>query len=137
MQMQVGPFRFDVAAGTEYSELRRHARRRWAARERFGQPPALEDLGRDAETLTVRGTIWVQSATDLTALAALKTAAGLDAEADPPDPLPVYLGGGPGASGVFLGQWVVTRLAETERTLRADGTPTRVDFTVTLREAAA
>ena len=43
MQMQIGPFRFDVATGTEYAELKRHARRRWLARERFGQPPALED----------------------------------------------------------------------------------------------
>ena len=91
MQMQIGPFRFDVATGTEYAELKRHARRRWLARERFGQPPALEDLGRDAETITVRGTVWVRAAADL---------------------------------------------AETERTLRADGAPTRVDFTVTLQEAA-
>ena len=136
MQMQIGPFRFDIAAGTEYTELRRHARRRWLARERVGQPPALEDLGRDAETITVRGTVWIRTATDLTALAALKAAAGLDPEGAPPAPLPAYLGGGPGASGVFLGPWAVTRLAETERALRADGAPTRVDFTVTLQEAS-
>ena len=70
MQMQIGPFRFDIAAGTEYTELRRHARRRWTARDRFGQPPALEDLGRDAETLTVRGTVWIRTAAVSTALAA-------------------------------------------------------------------
>lgn len=136
MQMQIGPFRFDVATGTEYAELKRHARRRWLARERFGQPPALKDLGRDAETITVRGTVWVRAAADLAALAALRTAAGVDPDGAAPEPLPVYLGGGPGASGVFLGAWAVTRLAETERTLRADGAPTRVDFTVTLQEAA-
>ena len=136
MQMQIGTFVFDVAAGTEYAELRRYARRRWTARERFGQPPTLEDLGRDAETLTVRGTVWVRTAADLAAFAALRAAAGLDPEGDPPAPLPVYLGGGPGASGAFLGDWAVTRLGETERALRADGAPTRVDFTVTLQEAA-
>ncbi len=79
---------------------------------------------------------WVRAAADLAALAALRTAAGVDPDGAAPEPLPVYLGGGPGASGVFLGAWAVTRLAETERTLRADGAPTRVDFTVTLQEAA-
>ena len=136
MQMQVGSFRFEVApGGAEYTELARRRRRRWAARERHGQPAQLEDLGRDAETMDLNGTIWVRSAADLVALDSLRLEAGLPGEEGAePQPLAVFRGGDDANSGEYLGQWVVTRLNERERDLRLDGAPTRIGFELGLME---
>lgn len=132
MQMQIGAFRFELP-GPEYSELSRRYQRRWAARERHGAPPVLEDLGRDADAVTLTGTVWVRRAADIDAFAALRQDAGLDPDGEAA-PLAVFLGGGGGASGDYLGMWVVEQLHVRERQLRLDAIPSRVDFSVRLRE---
>ena len=136
MQMQVGAFRFEASpGGAEYTELSRRRRRRWAARERHGQPAQLEDLGRDAETLDLHGTVWVRSPDDLAALDTLRSEAGLPGEGGvEPQPLAVFRGGGDNSSGEYLGRWVVSRLNERERDLRVDGVPTRISFELSLME---
>ena len=132
MQMQIGSFRFEVP-GAEYGELSRRYRRRWAARERHGATPVLEDLGRDADSITLTGTVWVRRAADLDAFAALRVDAGLDPDTEAA-PQAVFLGGGGAASGAYLGMWVVEQLQVRERELRLDSVPARVDFNVRLRE---
>lgn len=136
MQMQVGTFRFDVSPGAaEYTELTRRRGRRWASRDRHGLPAQLEDLGRDAEVMNFRGTIWVRSAADIEALDTLRSEAGLPGEDGVnPRPLAVFRGGGAGNSGEFLGMWVVTRLTEREQDLRFDGAPARIAFELSLLE---
>lgn len=142
MQMQVGSFRFEAAPGAaEYTELMRRRQRRWASRARHGRPAQLEDLGRDAETLDLRGTVWVRTAEDLAALDSLRAEAGLDPPLEgeqeaAPEPLAVFRGGGGGESGEYLGRWVVSRITERERRLRAGGVPARIDFELTLMEHA-
>lgn len=137
MQMQIGTFRFEAATGgAEYQELQRRGRRRWATRERYGLPPELEDLGRDASQIDLRGTVWVQEASDIEALADLRSQAGLEPDTTT-EALPVFLGGSAGSSGEYLGRWAVTRLHETERTLRENGIPMRIDFRVSLLEEGA
>ena len=134
MQMQIGAFRFEVG-GAEYQELQRVRARRWETRARHGKPPEVEDLGRDAERIQISGSVWVSSSDDLAALDALVSEAGLDAGGEGKR-LPVFLGGGSGSSGDYLGEWVVLRLETTERDLRFDGIPTEVEFTVDILEAA-
>ena len=133
--MQIGSFAFQ-AQGPEYATLERRSARRWVRRERHGRPPALDDLGRQADEITLRGMVVVRTARDLTALDALREAAGLADGADAVS-LPVYIGGGAGASGTYLGQFVVQRLRTTERDLRFSSIPTRIDFQVSLLEDAA
>ena len=135
MQMQIGSFRFEVPAA-EYRDLSRRYRRRWVARERHGLPPVLEDLGRDADSITLTGTVWVRRAADLDAFAALRIDAGLDPDTEA-EALPVFLGGAAAASGDYLGLWAVEQLQVRERQLRLDGIPSRVDFSVRLREYTA
>lgn len=134
MQMQIGTFRFEVAVGgAEYRELQRRSHRRWGTRPRYGLPPELEDLGRDASRIDLRGTVWVEEASDIEALADLRAVAGLEPGTEA-SPLDVFLGGSAGSSGEYLGRWAVTRLDETERTLRENGIPIRIDFRVSLLE---
>lgn len=130
--MQIGSFAFQ-AQGPEYATLERRSARRWVRRERHGRPPALDDLGRQADEITLRGTVVVRTARDLAALDALREAASLAGDADAVS-LPVYIGGGAGASGTYLGQFVVQRLRTTERDLRFSSIPTRIDFQVSLLE---
>ena len=134
MQMQVGEFRFDVG-GAEYQELSRVRARRWDERARHGKPPEVEDLGREAERIELTGTVWIESSEHLAAFDALVNEAGLAPERAS-TPLPVFLGGGSGSSGEYLGQWAVTRLEVTEQTLRLDGIPTEMAFTVSLLEVS-
>ena len=140
MQAQVGVFRFEAAPGAaEFQSLARQRQRRWASRERYGRPARLEDLGRDADTLDLAGTLWITTADDLRAFDALKEQSGLPDVYDrstelKPAAQSVFIGGGEQDSGQYIGQWVVTRLHERERDLRLDGVPTRVDFEISLKE---
>ena len=134
MQMQIGAFRFEVG-GAEYQELSRVRARRWETRARHGKPPEVEDLGREAETIELTGTVWVSTSDDLAALDALVMEAGLEPGGEG-KPLPVFLGGGSGSSGEFLGMWGVRRFETGERELRHDGIPTEIQFTVSLLEVA-
>lgn len=134
MQMQIGAFRFEVGAA-EYQELSRVRTRRWETRARHGKPPEVEDLGRDAERIELTGTVWVSHADDLAALDALAAEAGLERDGEGKT-LPVFIGGGSGSSGEYLGDWVVLRLETTDRKLRHDGIPTTIEFTVSLLEVA-
>ena len=77
--------------------------------------------------------MWVDDAADIEALADLRTLAGLEPDTEA-EVLPVFLGGGAGSSGQYLGRWAVTRLEETERSLRENGVPIRIDFRVSLLE---
>ena len=135
MQLQVGTFRFEVGQA-EYQELIRTRARRWAERERHGRPPEVENLGREAERITLSGTVWVSVPEDLAALDDLVSEAGLAAQGQARTQ-PVYLGGGSGSSGEYLGMWAVPRLEVTERQLRHDGIPTEIDFEVELLEVVA
>ena len=134
MQMQIGAFRFE-AGGPEYQELYRVRARRWETRARHGKPPEVEDMGRDAERIELTGTVWVSTSDELAALDELVSEAGLVRDGEG-KPLPVFLGGGSGSSGDYLGEWAVTRLEVTEGSLRHDGVPTEIEFNVTLLEAA-
>lgn len=134
MQMQIGAFRFEVG-GPEYQELSRIRARRWETRARHGKPPEVEDLGRDAERIDLSGSVWVSTSDDLAALDALASEAGLERGGEG-KPQPVFLGGGSGSSGEYLGDWAVLRFEVTERALRHDGIPTVIEFEVALLEVA-
>ena len=135
MQMQIGAFRFEVG-GAEYQGLSRVRSRRWETRDRHGKPPEVEDLGRDAERIELTGTVWVSSSEHLAALDELVRESALQAGGGQGQPVPVFLGGGSGSSGESLGMWVVTRLEVVEESLRHDGIPTEIEFTVSLLEVA-
>jgi phage protein U len=77
--------------------MQRRSRRRWSTRDRYGLPPELEDLGRDATRIDLRGTVWVRDAADIEALADLRRRAGFEPGTEA-EPLDVFLGGSAGSS---------------------------------------
>ena len=132
MQMQVGVFRFE-AGGAEYQKLTRRLARRWEERPRHGLTPELEDTGRAAEVIEISGVVPVWSADHLAALEELAEVASLRSDEDA-KPVPVFLGGGDGSSGQYLGMFAIAALEWTERSLRFNGIPTEIDFSVALKE---
>ena len=134
MQMQIGAFRFEVG-GTEYQALRRMRRRLWETRARHGKPPEVEDLGRDADRVELTGTAWVSTSDHLAAFDELVSEGGLE-RGGSGKLLPVFLGGGSGSSGEYLGMWALESLETVEEELRHDGIPTEIQFTAALIEVA-
>ena len=130
MQMQIGRARFE-AQGVEYQDLRRRRTRRWTARDRRGRHPAIEDLGPDADTLSLDGVVWIERLTQLSALDDLVEEGGLNGATEARG-LPLFAGGGNGSSGEFLGYWVVRALEVREGKLRFDSIPTRLEFHIEL-----
>ena len=135
MQLQLGSFRFEAAANTETALQEITRSRRWVQRQRFGRPPALEDHGRAATAISVRGRIPVRRRVDLDALDTLRTEAGLvDTGADP-QPLTLFQATPAGMEA--LGAWTVERLVERRTGLRTTaGIPTVIEFELSLVEAA-
>ena len=133
MQLQLGSFRFESPVESSQHEVIRV--RRWVQRQRLGRPPTLEDHGRSAVQITLRGAIPITTADSLNALDALRTEAGLvDTDTDP-QPLTLFQSDADGVQA--LGAWVVEQLIERRRGLRtATGIPSVVEFDITLIEAA-
>ena len=131
--IQIGTFRF-TGGGAEYQQIQRMRRRRWERRERHGRPPEVEDLGRDADTIRLTGSIWVERGAQIDALAALADLAGMGAGQGAAT-VPVFAGGESADSGEYLGRWVITELDTTDDILRLGGIPALISFEIGLLEA--
>ena len=129
MQIQLGSFRFE-SPGAEYSSLVRRLQRRWVQRARIGRPPAMVDLGRGAEEVTLRGQVHITSHATLTALDDLVEQAGFSRAGDDAPAMPLFAEG-----GQLAGWWVVQRIEISEGNLR-DAIPALIRFTVHLVEDA-
>ena len=121
---KIGDVTFTTTDQT-FDRLQRTAGWKWAEQARLGRAPALQFTADEAETITVSGTIYPGQAgapadpiAALTALGAARTPHSLNVGIKP-----TYA----------LGQWVVERIERTETHHFANGTPRRVDFTLTLK----
>lgn len=136
MQMQLGSFRFEAAAGTEAASQEIARSRQWVRRGRLGRPPYLQDQGRDAAGITLTGSIPVTSRGRLDALEPLRVEAGLVDTDSPPEPLILLQADGAGTMR-SLGLWVVERLVETGKGPRTGaGIPAVIEFTISLLDAS-
>ena len=132
--MQIGTFVFGIP-NPEYSEVVRTIERRWAARERHGRLPALEDLGPEATLIRLSGSHLVESHEDLSALATLRDIEGIRS-LHTAHAIPVFAAGGAGTSGLYLGHWVIRRLEIVDTALRLGDIPTLVEFHIEILEAS-
>ena len=121
MMLSLGMFVFSLST-LAYQELQRQTNWRHASNSRVGAPPALQFVGRGDDTITLPGIILPELAGSVLSLDALRLMANTGKA------WPMVDG-----TGRIYGLWVIESLSETKTVFFRDGTPRRIEFTVTLK----
>ena len=90
---------------------------------RVGEIPATQFTGRDADTITIGGTLHPEVTGGIGTIAFLKLMA------DTGGAWPLLRG-----NGEYLGMFVIESIGQSETILQMNGTPKQIDFTMNLRE---
>lgn len=121
MMLSLGMFVFSLST-LAYQELQRQTNWRHASNNRVGAPPALQFVGRGDDTITLPGIILPELAGSVLSLDALRLMANTGKA------WPMVEG-----TGRIYGLWVIESLSETKTVFFRDGTPRRIEFTLTLK----
>lgn len=121
MMLSLGMFVFSLST-LAYQELQRQTNWRHASNSRVGAPPALQFVGRGDDTITLPGIILPELAGSVLSLDALRLMANTGKA------WPMVEG-----TGRIYGLWVIESLSETKTVFFKDGTPRRIEFTLTLK----
>ncbi|CFQ52581.1 phage protein U [Yersinia frederiksenii] len=120
MMLALGMFIF-MRQTLPYQNFQRNAEYRWPSNSRVGQRDAFQFLGIGEEKITLGGVLYPE----LTGGKMTMTTLRLMAEEGRAWPL---LDG----SGTIYGMYVINNVSETDSVFFADGTPRKIDFTLTL-----
>jgi phage protein U len=120
--MIFGPFRFGIET-MAFQELARSSGYVWAEIERIGASPALQYLGREAETMSLPGVFYPHFKGGLSQLPVMRLAA------EQGTPMPLITG-----YGFYLGLWVIEHIDDTQSVFFVDGVPRKIDFTIQLKQ---
>ncbi|WP_413791982.1 MULTISPECIES: phage tail protein [unclassified Pseudomonas] len=121
MMLALGMFVFSLSTAA-YQELQRQTEWRHASNSRVGAAPARQFVGRGDDTITLPGMILPELAGSALSLDALRLMANTGKA------WPMVEG-----SGRIYGLWVIERLNETKTLFFRDGTPRRIEFTLSLK----
>ena len=121
MMLSLGMFVFSLST-LAYQELQRQTNWRHASNSRVGAPPALQFVGRGDDTITLPGIILPELAGSVLSLDALRLMANTGKA------WPMVEG-----TGRIYGLWVIESLSETKTVFFRDGTPRRIEFTISLK----
>lgn len=121
MMLALGMFVFSLSTAA-YQELQRQTDWRHASNNRIGAPPARQFVGRGDDTITLPGIIFPELAGSAFSLDALRLMANTGKA------WPMVEGG-----GRIYGLWVIESLSETKTLFFRDGTPRRIEFTLSLK----
>ena len=121
MMLALGMFVFSLSTAA-YQELQRQTDWRHASNNRIGAPPARQFVGRGDDTITLPGIIFPELAGSAFSLDALRLMANTGKA------WPMVEG-----SGRIYGLWVIESLSETKTLFFRDGTPRRIEFTLSLK----
>ncbi|WP_138763703.1 phage tail protein [Pseudomonas lactis] len=121
MMLSLGMFVFSLST-LAYQELQRQTNWRHASNSRVGAPPALQFVGRGDDTITLPGIILPELAGSVLSLDGLRLMANTGKA------WPMVEG-----TGRIYGLWVIESLSETKTVFFRDGTPRRIEFTLTLK----
>ena len=121
MMLSLGMFVFSLST-LAYQELQRQTNWRHASNSRVGAPPALQFVGRGDDTITLPGIILPELAGSVLSLDTLRLMANTGKA------WPMVEG-----TGRIYGLWVIESLSETKTVFFRDGTPRRIEFTLTLK----
>ena len=121
MMMALGMFVFSLRTAA-YQELQRQTDWRHASNNRIGAAPARQFVGRGDDAITLPGILFPELAGTTLSLDALRLMANTGKA------WPMIEG-----SGRIYGLWVIESLSETKTVFFRDGTPRRIEFTLTLK----
>ena len=119
--LALGDFRFSLATAA-FEEISRSTGWEWAEQNRIGITPVLQYTGKNAESITLPGRIYPHFAGGLDQVTKMREMA------DKGEPLLLVAG-----TGTVLGEWVITSLEETGKTLWANGVPRLIEFKLSLK----
>jgi phage protein U len=121
MMLALGMFVFSLSTAA-YQELQRQTEWRHASNNRIGAPPARQFVGRGDDAITLPGIILPELAGTALSLDALRLMANTGKA------WPMVEG-----SGRIYGLWIIESLSETKTIFFRDGTPRRIEFTLSLK----
>ena len=121
MMLALGMFVFSLSTAA-YQELQRQTDWRHASNSRIGAAPARQFVGRGDDSITLPGVILPELAGSALSLDALRLMANTGKA------WPMVEG-----SGRIYGLWVIESLSETKTLFFRDGTPRRIEFTLSLK----
>lgn len=121
MMLALGMFVFCLST-VAYQELQRQTDWRHPSSNRIGTAPARQFIGRGDDSITLPGVILPELTGSLLSLDALRLMANTGKA------WPMIEG-----SGRIYGLWVIESLSETKTMFFRDGTPRRVEFTLSLK----
>ncbi|MEE8057943.1 MAG: phage tail protein [Pseudomonadales bacterium] len=128
--MTLGVFTFSISTAA-YQQIQRTTSYQWASQSRLGHPllkhlgvggPAYQYISPGDETLNLNGTIYPHYNGGTLQTSLLRLSAGLGVA------LPLIEG-----SGYILGRWIVEQVQETDSELFSDGTPRKIEFSLSLK----
>jgi len=121
MMLALGMFVFSLSTAA-YQELQRQTDWRHTSNSRIGAAPARQFVGRGEDAITLPGVILPELAGSALSLDALRLMANTGKA------WPMVEG-----SGRIYGLWAIESLSETKTFFFRDGTPRRIEFTLTLK----
>ena len=121
MMCALGMFVFSLSTAA-YQELQRQTDWRHASNNRVGVAPARQFVGRGDDSITLPGIIFPELAGSALSLDALRLMANTGKA------WPMVEG-----SGRIYGLWVIESLSETKTIFFSNGTPRRIEFTLSLK----
>jgi phage protein U len=121
MMLALGMFVFSLHTAA-YQEMQRQTDWRHPSSNRVGAQPARQFLGRGEDAITLPGVILPELAGSALSLDALRLMA------DTGKAWPMVEG-----SGRIYGLWVIESISETRTLFFRDGTPRRIEFTLSLK----
>ncbi|MEB2854094.1 phage tail protein [Pseudomonas atacamensis] len=121
MMLALGMFVFSLSTAA-YQALQRQTEWRHTSSNRVGAAPARQFLGRGDDSITLPGVILPELAGSALSLDALRLMANTGKA------WPMVEG-----SGRIYGLWIIESLSETKTLFFHDGTPRRIEFTVSLK----
>jgi len=120
IMMRLGAFNFSISTAA-YQAFTRSSGYRWQGQDRYGQGPAQQFTGYEAETITLEGDIYPDYAGGIGQIDNMRAEAGKG--------IPLMLLDG---RGYVWGKWVINSIRETQEVFFSDGVPRKQSFTLQL-----
>lgn len=120
---KLGSFMFGIDTAA-FQELERRSSYRWQGVDRIGRKPAMQNIGRGNDTITMSGTIYPHYRGGLRQIEDLRRQAAAG------NPLSLIYAFE--TVGQYCGLWCVESIEDTRTVFFDDGRPKRIDFRLTL-----